>query len=586
MSRHFGGARPARPTRLQATIKPKLRPTKRPDSTPNDEETHNTRRPRNTCATVQSWVQGVRRYCQERNLAPPPGLEGVEAALSGTPAAEELYRPLSTGKPPDLDWAFEEVARGASGKPGHLLPLLPVDAASFACVVCPPAGESADERTGQVVRRHLGDIPARDQDAVLDVDATKYAASVADELKAREEGMRRVYDDYGPKYRAEYLSEDGEEQDEHSVGRSGQEAAADTRPADGDPAEPGARTSDRRRQEQKRSKRPRAHVRRPVRLACQNVVVALAAFAHDSSFDGLRVDAWQTCEVPHLGAHEATRALAALTLCDAFQNGGTMEIRFRRHPERAVPASLKRFARTRGFELGAEAPGAITPAEARDLFIAVTPMTDELRKRSHQASAARIASPERLCFTLLAGIWTAIEVEFMLATTPRVGQILEGGSSATMRADRQAETDIARAAAMLGILHRRLRAVDPAGGKAGEVRVLEDQRTDVTWSVVDELGTARLAGSPAGPLPWGAEAELSATQGLVVLPRPVLQPEDVAMAALLAQADDVVAFVLPADADDHLARAASLPVLRCPSRLDELDRQIDAKLLTARVTRA
>ena len=98
--------------------------------------------------------------------------------------------------------------------------------------------------------------------------------------------------------------------------------------------------------------------------------------------------------MPHVATHEANRALAALTLCDAFQNGGTMEIRFDRdarfmqdgkpityhgHPEKAVPASLRRFGRTVGVTLGAEDPRAITPAEARELFLAITPMPAELR---------------------------------------------------------------------------------------------------------------------------------------------------------------------------------------------------------------
>ena len=93
------------------------------------------------------------------------------------------------------------------------------------------------------------------------------------------------------------------------------------------------------------------------------MIVALAAFAQDSAFDGLSVVAWQTCEVPHVATHEANRALAALTLCDAFKSGGTMEIRFDRparltstagrivfhgHPENAVPASLRRYGRTVG----------------------------------------------------------------------------------------------------------------------------------------------------------------------------------------------------------------------------------------------
>jgi hypothetical protein len=110
---------------------------------------------------------------------------------------------------------------------------------------------------------------------------------------------------------------------------------------------------------------------RPVRIACQNVIVGLAAIAQDSSFDGLSAVAWQTCEVAHVAANETNGALATSTRCDALQNGGTMEIRFDRkarvnlhgedhffdgHPGNAVPASLRRFGRVVGVELGVDDP--------------------------------------------------------------------------------------------------------------------------------------------------------------------------------------------------------------------------------------
>jgi hypothetical protein len=68
---------------------------------------------------------------------------------------------------------------------------------------------------------------------------------------------------------------------------------------------------------------PRGWVERPVQLACQNVIIGLSAFAHDAEFDGLRVPAYLTCEVPHLATHEGNRALCALMLCDAYHSGGT-----------------------------------------------------------------------------------------------------------------------------------------------------------------------------------------------------------------------------------------------------------------------
>ncbi|MEL6357967.1 MAG: hypothetical protein AAFQ37_13655, partial [Bacteroidota bacterium] len=100
------------------------------------------------------------------------------------------------------------------------------------------------------------------------------------------------------------------------------------------------------------------------------IIIGLASLHYDPVFDGLRVEAYVTCEVAHLAAGEADRAMAALLLCDAFQCGGTMEIRFgRAGQERPVPAALRRFARVRGVEIGASDVNSISPAEARELFI-------------------------------------------------------------------------------------------------------------------------------------------------------------------------------------------------------------------------
>ena len=80
--------------------------------------------------------------------------------------------------------------------------------------------------------------------------------------------------------------------------------------------------------------------------------------------------------------HESNRALSALLLCDAFQNGGTMEIRFgTAEKPKLFPPALRRFGRTHGIILGEEDPSSISPAEARSLFGAVTPMPDDLRER-------------------------------------------------------------------------------------------------------------------------------------------------------------------------------------------------------------
>ena len=320
---------------------------------------------------------------------------------------ETLFLPSGLGSGLSLE---EATSLCGPHLPDGMLPLALVDAESIAVVALEPL--SPGHSAGFVYRYHLRDVARKHRFALLDIDPFVYISSVDEELRARPEGLRRILDVISPAYELSHVM---------------------------------------------LKKRPRDYVVRPIRLACQNVVIGLAAIAQDASFDGLSVVAWQTCEVPHLATHEGNRALAALTLCDAFQNGGTMEIRFDRsarvvadgrqvvldgHPEGRVPASLKRFGRTRGIRLGEEDDAAITPSEARELFMAVTPMPPDLGARVDDAISTCGITPERICFTLLSQVWREIELDFILATSSRAALILAGGADWQHRGARQAEAGV------------------------------------------------------------------------------------------------------------------------------------------------
>lgn len=511
--------------------------------------------------------QSIEEYFRSAlELTPPEGLDAAYA--NALPEVRDLiYRPgLDPGDPPSIEWAFSLAAQSAWPlEPGYV-PLMAVDEESFACVVGSPLAGPRHPLHGQVVRWHLTTKNLHRQRDRLDISASLYLQSVAEELRHRESGRDRMLDEIGPAFRANYLAKE---------------------------------------------KRPRDFVIRPVRLACQNVIVGLAAFGQDAAVDALSVFAWQTCEVPHVATHDANRALAALTLSDAFKNGGTMEIRFDQpgeispaddkppiryksgHPEGGVPASLKRYARTLGLELGVESPGSISPSEARELFLAVTPMPLELRSRVDDAVARGLASPERLCFTLMSSqLWEPIELDFLLAVSDRAKEILEGGSTWESRGDRQSEMQLARAARMLGMLYRRLDSKDVAAA-GGETRVLEDNRVGVVWSVIDEYGAVVMTEIPSDTIPWQSDPECRIDEGacLVVVPRSMPTREDVDLVRSL-QADGVhPVLVVPGDAFDAAAGAAggvdctAVTVLCCPERQGEMDLALESMLLTARMTR-
>jgi hypothetical protein len=460
-----------------------------------------------------------------------------------------LLAPDGFGTRHTLGDAYQLISKYGVELPDFLLPLAVVDERSLACVVTRPEGAY---EAGEVVRVHLADVPSDLQCVPLDVHPVAYVGSLEQELAAREEGLHRMLDEIGPAYQESYLAKD---------------------------------------------KRPRDSVVRPVRIACQNVIVGLAAFAQDATFDGLSVVAWQTCEVPHVATHEGNRALAALTLCDAFQNGGTMEIRFDRdawlsykgrriayhgHPEKAVPASLRRYGRTVGVYLGEEDPGAITPAEARELFLAVTPMPAELRARVDDAVATRGISPERVCFSLLSQVWREPELDFILATSGRAASILEGGAPWTDRASRQAESEVCRAAVMAGMLLRRFNSTDAAGDATSAVRVVEDRSKGVTWHVDEVKGAVTFRGLDAtAPVPWTHGAV--GVGEVTVFPRTALT-SSLARAVAADASAGLKAVLVPADVPSP-PDTGGVVVLRCPDRLADIDKDIERRLLTSRISR-
>lgn len=473
----------------------------------------------------------------------------VYASTWSTEVCDVLLAPDGCGTRHTLGDAYELVSQCGAELPDYLLPLVIVDERSLACVVTRPEG---GYEAGEVVRAHLADVSPELQCLPLDIHPVAYVSSLDKELGARGEGLRRMLDEIGPAYQESYLDKE---------------------------------------------KRPRDFVIRPVRIACQNVIVGLAAFAQDSTFDGLSVLAWQTCEVPHVATHEGNRALTALTLCDAFQNGGTMEIRFDRgarlsyqgrrivydgHPERAVPASLRRYGRTVGVYLGEEDPAAITPAEARELFLAVTPMPSELRARVDDAVATRGITPERICFSLLSQTWREPELDFILATTGRAASILEGGAPWTDRASRQAESEVCRAAVTVGMLFRRLNSTDAAGDASSAVRVVEDRAKGVTWHVDEVKGAVTFRGlDAAAPVPW--THGVGGSEQLTVYPRTALTAE-VARAVAADDSPGLKAVLIPADVPSP-PDTGGLPILRCPERLADIDKDIERRLLTSRISR-
>lgn len=489
-------------------------------------------------------------FCSERALYCPAGLPHLLAGPLGKALDQLVYWPdRDPGQPNSLAHGLDLLTRAVEPPPPNLLPLIPVDARSIACAVCFTQEESDDAEAAaqeaapcSVVRWHLGACPPFAQGALLDSDAELYLDSIASELAVRPQMLGRLRD-VAARYQSEFVD---------------------------------------------RKRRPRSHQLKPIQVACQNVIVGLATMYQDVTFDGLRVEHYLACEAPHLAAHEGDRALLAILLCEAFQCGGTMEIRFgAARGESGLPESLRRYGRTLGIALGAEDRSAISPAEARTLFLAITPMTDDLRERCADAMDRGLIAPERLCFTLMANHWDAQELDYILATSPRAASILAGGTAAEDQLARLAELETCRAALMAGMFARRLSSRDGAASSQDGVRVFEDSRADVQVRVLDEAGAIALA-RPEEGIPWLRAAAVGADRGgpLIAVPRGLPVPADLACVATLAKAhpDATVALLVPADMAALLPPGQ--PLLVCPDRLAQLDAQVERRLAALELGRS
>jgi hypothetical protein len=252
-----------------------------------------------------------------------------------------------------------------------------------------------------------------------------------------------------------------------------------------------------------------------------------------------------------------------------------MEIRFDDHPERAVPALLRQWARCEGIALSDEVR-AIAPSEARQLMLAATEMPDELRRRVERLIGGGRLSVERLCYMLLAGIWRPLELTFLVGTSPRAADILAGGSDPLNRPRHQAELDLCRAAVMSGTLQARLEQPP-----IEQATAIEDYRNPITWTVDDGGATIRFSGVD-GALPW-LDREVEPASEAIVLPRPYPDAADCEQARALAAAGYPVVILTPKDVER--LPAGDIRHLRHPDRLSVIDRGIAARLLESRVGR-
>jgi hypothetical protein len=214
-------------------------------------------------------------------------------------------------------------------------------------------------------------------------------------------------------------------------------------------------------------------------------------------------------------------------------------------------------------------------------------MPDDLRMRCADVLDLGLIAPERLCYTLMANLWDAHGLDYILATTPRAASILAGGAGHDDRQAHLSELETCRAALMTGMLVRRLSSRDGAAPSENGIRVFEDARADVRISVLEDAGAVAIApNSPAIPWLRGAPHRDVDESLLIAVPRGLPVPADLRCVAELADAHPAATVALLVPADMAALLPSDQPLLICPDSLAQLDAQIERRLATLELGRS
>jgi hypothetical protein len=173
---------------------------------------------------------------------------------------------------------------------------------------------------------------------------------------------------------------------------------------------------------------PRSHLWRPYRFCVQDVILGITVLRHDRKYNRLEVDVFLTARIPEYEADSGCKALTLILLSDAYKSGGSMEIKFTNHVEGGkVPKELCLLAETLNVQLNYITEGGITPKEAKELYLALSGLQDNVRKRIMELEEKGYLWAASVCYAMHHGVWTAPEIETILFSSRFPHTILTGG---------------------------------------------------------------------------------------------------------------------------------------------------------------
>ena len=169
----------------------------------------------------------------------------------------------------------------------------------------------------------------------------------------------------------------------------------------------------------KEGKIPRANAWRAYRLALGSDVLAVVVLKVSEAFNLSEIDVFEVAGERDARADGVIEAALAFCLCDGAKNGGSMALQFTSacHAE-GVPPSVRRVAAAHGVKLAHAGRGAVSPAEAEGLFLALQRLSPDSLTSINTLVTNRHASRARIAYLIATGTWPTLEAEMVLVSSP------------------------------------------------------------------------------------------------------------------------------------------------------------------------
>jgi hypothetical protein len=345
---------------------------------------------------------------------------------------------------------------------------------------------------------------------------------------------------------------------------------------------------------------PKPHEWRPVRLCVQDVLLGALVFKHNRAENNLLVDVFITSELEEYEDLESARIATLFLISEAYQAGGTLEIKFE---DGVTPGPIQSLAKRHGIALTRTKDGVLTPDESRRLYYCLTGFTPSVEARIEELSAVGFLTPEQAAYSIHHSIWGHHELEVVLRGADDPRSILTGASRPLDRLTYLRDVRQAAAALLSGRLLTRLRLRNP-----GQEEV-EDDPLPVQAAFLPEQFCSAFESECDLAVPWLSWEEdvvLKVGEMLVVAPRPRTAQQimtvwrDDLTALTSARPDGSHAQVrrcvlypadflsLSATAVEEISQgavASGAHILVAPDNLLTLSRAVDMRLLSGRTAR-